>query len=596
MGGSDSGDADCEAAGLECGEFEECGVSDGSPACLCIEGHTGADCTTCEDGYQDNDADGTCFPTCASNDCNGIGVCDDSGGLAVCDCEGLRGGDSCERCTAGYELEDDGSCTWVGSIVQNGKFVDDSAWEVKGSAAINLNGEYGRITEEAQCSGGSISQIVEMPDADAAEPMILQFKAWSGFDGSLGVRLGDSTFNGSSNWPYGPVNVATSPPSGVNNRICLGAGALGGKKRLAFAPGRPPDVCNFDHVQVDDVAIVRDETGLCPAVPGVRNRSFVSGSDEWELIQGDPTGTVTVSGGSAVFSSTQQYDQPEIRQAIRIPSSEQMPGAAFRLTLTSGDGGVSCDGPGCYDGLEVRLGLPSSDTNNFQRLGIVRSTGSSSAQTVCVPANWRGTGGVLSIRGSSATGSAGSNHTIDVTLESVDLTDVGACAIGDDNMIDGGFDSTEPISAAFTFVQSSTVYNVAGAAFKSENTSFAHEGDWFGYFYTSVTCESNELRVPIVIPPPTGSERAALVFHYQTVGTVDFNVCTGDAGNCEVLSEAASWQEKVVCLDPARVAPGMPMEVYFSGYEPYDGGCGINVSNSVLYLDAMSLGTHPDCN
>ena len=101
-GGGDPNAAACEAVGLDCGDHGRCSVDGEEPECICDEGYAGAECGECDDGYQDNDDDGTCQESCAGNDCSGGGTCDDASGAAVCSCEGLRAGEQCERCTAGY--------------------------------------------------------------------------------------------------------------------------------------------------------------------------------------------------------------------------------------------------------------------------------------------------------------------------------------------------------------------------------------------------------------------------------------------------------------------------------------------------------------
>ncbi len=63
-------------------------------------GYTGTTCSTCATGYQDNDGNGTCLPTCATftpTACNGHGTCADTSGLATCTCQTGYAGSQCER-------------------------------------------------------------------------------------------------------------------------------------------------------------------------------------------------------------------------------------------------------------------------------------------------------------------------------------------------------------------------------------------------------------------------------------------------------------------------------------------------------------------
>ena len=99
--GNGTCEPDCDAAALDCGPTGHCEDTSGTAVCTCNVGYTGDDCTECADGFQDNDDDGTCAPSCEATGlaCSGHGHCDDSSGAVVCDCDD------------GYQDNDsDGSC------------------------------------------------------------------------------------------------------------------------------------------------------------------------------------------------------------------------------------------------------------------------------------------------------------------------------------------------------------------------------------------------------------------------------------------------------------------------------------------------------
>jgi hypothetical protein len=92
---------DCRTALLACPDRSHCDDGSGTPACVCDEGYSGIDCGTCAAGFQDNDGDGLCLPTCATALvlCLGPGGCDDSSGLARCRCdEGFQDHDDDRSC------------------------------------------------------------------------------------------------------------------------------------------------------------------------------------------------------------------------------------------------------------------------------------------------------------------------------------------------------------------------------------------------------------------------------------------------------------------------------------------------------------------
>lgn len=52
---------------IDCGAHGTCVDDTGSAQCVCDAGYTGALCTACDSGFQDDDGDGTCAAPCATN-------------------------------------------------------------------------------------------------------------------------------------------------------------------------------------------------------------------------------------------------------------------------------------------------------------------------------------------------------------------------------------------------------------------------------------------------------------------------------------------------------------------------------------------------
>ncbi len=102
-GVEDDGSCTPECAGRECGPDGcggVCGECSGSHTC------SGDHACICAEGFQDNDEDGSCLPTCASAapNCHGHGDCDDTGGAAACACVFPWVGEECAECADSYEL------------------------------------------------------------------------------------------------------------------------------------------------------------------------------------------------------------------------------------------------------------------------------------------------------------------------------------------------------------------------------------------------------------------------------------------------------------------------------------------------------------
>lgn len=95
---------DCATDPTVCGLHGTCVDSPDGDSCRCDELYEGHLCERCASGYQDNDSDGVCRPTCATAalDCKAPSRCSDERGTAVCECPTGYTGDDCARCALGY--------------------------------------------------------------------------------------------------------------------------------------------------------------------------------------------------------------------------------------------------------------------------------------------------------------------------------------------------------------------------------------------------------------------------------------------------------------------------------------------------------------
>jgi hypothetical protein len=102
---------DCDENPSICGDHGQCTSDAQGDFCSCGPVYVGRLCEGCIEGYQDNDGDATCEPTCARSEvsCESPTRCSDASGTPQCVCPTGYVGETCEQCALGYR-DDEGSC------------------------------------------------------------------------------------------------------------------------------------------------------------------------------------------------------------------------------------------------------------------------------------------------------------------------------------------------------------------------------------------------------------------------------------------------------------------------------------------------------
>jgi hypothetical protein len=128
-------------AATTCSGHGTCADTSGTATCTCDAGYTGASCSNCATGLQDKDNNMTCAPECSDRTCSGNGACNDNSGTATCTCNPGYTGATCNTCAAGYQDNDNNmTCTLAcnaGTCSGNGTCSDNS-----GTATCTCNAGY----------------------------------------------------------------------------------------------------------------------------------------------------------------------------------------------------------------------------------------------------------------------------------------------------------------------------------------------------------------------------------------------------------------------------------------------------------------------
>lgn len=572
-GGAGPLDPVCIEANLDCGPYGVCRSEAGEAVCVCDSEYSGELCDECADGYQDNDDDGSCEEDCGDRDCSGRGTCSDASGSAVCACDGLFAGPDCGGCTPGFELNGE-TCEWIGGLVENGSFDDESAWVTTGDAAIVTSGGLGRLSSDALCFGGSISQELVMPTASDAPPLLLRFKAWrvgSEFNGSMVVRLGDLVR---------PVDLPGAPPATPNNEFCLGPSSLGGPRTLSFQPGAFPTSCAFDNLQIDDVDIVLDEEGRCGTTPGLQNGTFET-TESWGA-----NGPALISGGSAYFESSSQCSAGSLflEQPVIVPEDSTDGGPALRITFVTGTGTGSspCNSGSCADAVFVQFREDSAET----RIARLQST-ALTTRTICIPPEWRGAATTLRLRVGQGGGGCASAFTLNSRIDEVEFVADEACRLTD-GVSDGSFESEGELTSGWSVPDFGAL-----PATKVTDAAAAPDGEKF-LSLEMTACPRRVVETPFVTPAPNGDAGAAIRFRYRlpppAEASLSFEACS--LVGCETLTPSEDWTEGVLCVDPQRIGTGLPNTLGFAGRTM---GCAAPYGAETLEVDDVRVGTDPSC-
>jgi hypothetical protein len=602
----------------DCGLHGVCVVESGQDVCRCDEGYAGQTCETCAPGYQDNDGDGTCKVACAQDgtDCSGHGTCDDASGTPVCSCAAGYAGDACEGCASGYQDHDDdgtcapdcsgvacpaksacedasgtaicvcltgyemfeGACRW-GSVPADQGFQQPNVWTASGAATIDAahNGfedvGVGLLGASAICGTGSlISQTFPMPSYADAEPLVLQVssRVVDPDDVCNSINLG-TRINGGWHWHALSKTFQTFT-------TCLGERGYGGPVELGFR-STPCSTCDPGQqfsVLVDNVRIVPDAAGKCPAPGKLLNGDFEQNAKGWTFRTQGTNATAAVAAGVGISGSaagrlaTQvACSDASMATLASVPLASNLPRAAIEIWSKGATGKV----------YPLRIG----ETPSGAPLGVIQGTGAAKVDRFCLLPSHAGLVQALQVEIPYVSGTCAAANVNELLVDGVKVVSEPSCP--STAIIDPGFEN----GAAAPNLGRSWELLTSGTGTAAIVQSISHSGAASLRLGATQYCVNGASAAALVVVPET--QRPAVRFWYRfspgTVATASVNQPV-----YQQLPTVSVWTQHKVCLDPRQGGTAQPLTFAVS---PPSGGCATTFAEHVLWVDDIEIVDDPSC-
>lgn len=528
--------------------------------CTCQDGYKGELCDTCADGFQDNDIDGKCTPTCAraALKCGVHSACTDAEGTAVC------------ACAPGYALEND-ACVWRGGPKDPG-FEQPAVWTAAGGATIDNTAAKGpgavdpglaKFVGEAACKAGAVSQTFDMPNVADAEPLQLVVSARSTNRGFPIPARALVSFNGTVTTLSTSFGTSFAPST-----ICLGEKAFGGPLTLKI--GVSPDSFCFDapEMYVDRAHI--EPSATCP-IPGTVFNGDFDGLGGWTVSPGAEVAPGVGTGGSRGAKLTTDT----LCKFTSMTGIAAAPGTSMKTPALSivVQGTVN----------------QTAQVAAYGTLGEIVGTGTFVESKVCVPAYMRGVASSIYLRlpyvSPPSGGACADASPRTFFMDDLKFVEDPSCGPDPGLVLDGGFERTGvspwTLTANALGISTAIVNDAAGAK----------SGSRYLRLRTSRTCKYATGYQYVTVPPPEPGKGPAVKFFYKTQGAGTGFTASG-AGT---LPPAADWVEKIACLPPSRA--GQPQYQSFSVNTPLPAGgtCDTAAASDTLMIDDVRVTTDASC-
>lgn len=540
-----------DCAHTTCPTRSTCADSTGTATCTCDTGYSGATCTACATGFQDNDSNGTCLPNCATAvlACDARASCADTSGQAKC------------GCLAGYSGDAGVGCAWSGVIrdpglqgLPAGQWATEASVTWSTSAVASIDPGSVDFSAPANCALTALFQTgVTLPLKSTPDHLAMHLTAKSGTGSSgLYARFGSANL-------YAPLPFGTTDWSTVD--VCLGESVYGQTSSLevragdvfSFGNSCTPKSITLDHLEVAP-------SNLCPAVGAVLNGDLEDTTTiGWK-------GATIVANGTVNNSRALHFAACGVSTAaesvISIPTEATLSSPALRLSMNASAGASVAVGTTTLIGLARFL-----------------ATGSTQTVSVCLPKSQQGLAVPLLVQAISPLG----NACITADVDDLRIVSDPACAGLETNPFNGGFEKNDFSTGMWR------AYEALGTHSIDTTPGIAHSGTGaMKLVDASVSCSGSPFQpiFALVVSVPSSKPGAGpkISYWYKTAtSSASTRFIIGNQGlvNDDTLS-SASWTQKSFCVPP-KLAGADGLLRFQTGV------CG------TLYLDDVQVTTDVSC-
>jgi len=463
-------------------------------------------------------------------------------------------------------VNENGTCVWRGGPLDPGfKNEPVGAWILGGGGLLEpTRSETGYVDQGAARLGdkGTVSQLVDMPAYDIAEPLAMDY-SWgcpncstNPFDSPELLFKTDK--RGFAN------SLRGSFINGVKMSVlhwCLGENAYDGKISIAMiARGLRPSGgfgMNQNLATVDRLAFVPDAT--CPRPGSIPNGDF-DGQSGWTGSgpQAEVANAVGTNGSRGAKLTAKCGDAPSIAGLVSIPSkSVKHPALAFTWRVTSAQIGG------------VQLGATT--------IAQLRGTGAFEPASLCIPEWAKGSVHRLSFFLRHLGNCLSNPPDNEMLVDDVKIVDDATCGEAP-LFFDPGFEQSTTTTSRW-FLNA----NNGGGFVAVQKNGQAHGGAAHLALSTPTCGTSVTANQIATIPDAAGAAGPAIKFFYKANVAKDSSVQAFG----QSLTSAAAWTARTVCLPASKSGLAQSLELgVFAAAKDCDSVASLQVDDIELTSDA----------